>query len=209
MKSVFIKTRNFVALVLSALAIVSTVSCQKEKDEDTKASPLAKDWVAIRYGDTTPSSTVIYSFTQSGQIEFGVLLDESIIADMQRTFSELTLSDEGQKILESLSVGDLLVEAGGSYKVEFDESGTAGTATIVLDPEMCSGKVDEEQLVQSSRFRELQEDSVIIGGYNDDGEGNITEFDIEMKSASSLGIEIGKHHSLKALLDSVSWEEEW
>lgn len=126
-----------------------------------------------------------------------------IIADIQRTFSEMTLSEEGQQILESLSGGDLLVQSGGSYTVEFDESGTEGAITFVVDPEM-STVVEEGKLVQNSRFHDLQEDSVIMGGYHDDGEGHITEIDIEMKSASSMGMKIGKHIILKALIDSVS-----
>lgn len=86
-----------------------------------------------------------------------------IIADIQRTFSEMTLSEEGQQILESLSGGDLLVQSGGSYTVEFDESGTEGAITFVVDPEM-STVVEEGKLVQNSRFHDLQEDSVIMGG---------------------------------------------
>lgn len=206
MKSFVMKTRFFAALVLSALAILPVVSCQK--NEDTKPSPLVKDWVIIRFGDATPPSTMIYSFTQSGQIEAGILLDESIIAEIQGVFSEMTLSKEGQQILESLSAGDLLVQTGGSYTVEFDESGTSGAITFVVDPDMCT-VVEEGKLVQNSRFHDLQEDSVIMGGYHDDGEGHITEIDIEMKSASSMGLKIGKHIILKTLIDSVSMEEDW
>ncbi|MGM9767824.1 MAG: hypothetical protein ACI3Z0_05110 [Candidatus Cryptobacteroides sp.] len=116
MKSVFIKTRNFVALVLSALAIVSVVSCQKDKeDEDTKPSPLAKDWVVTKIDGTIPSISIVYSFTQSGQFEYGVIIDENQMSDLQGTFSDLTLSREGQELLASFAVGDLLVQGAGRF----------------------------------------------------------------------------------------------
>lgn len=208
MKSIFIKTRNFVALVLSALAIVSVVSCQKDKDEDTKPSPLAKDWVVTKIEGTIPSISIVYSFTQSGQFEYGVIIDEKQMSDLQKTFSGLTLSREGQELLASIAVGDLLVQGAGSYSVEFDEDGTAGTVTIVADPEKCAGEMKDEELAKSSRFHDFQDESMIFVGIASDGE-NTWDIEIEMKAASSLGINIGKHHSLKALLDSVVWEDEF
>ena len=155
-----------------------------------------------------PSFSLAYSFTQSGQAVAGVLLDDKQLTDLHGAFSELTLSDEGQKILESLSVGDLLVQSGGSYTVEFDESGTAGIITFVVDPEMSTSEVDEEKRIVSNRFHDLQDESIIFVGIASDGK-NTRDIEIEMKSASSLGIKIGKHHSLKALLDSVLLEEEF
>ena len=112
-------------------------------------------------------------------------------------------------MLASFAVGDLLVQFAGSYTVSFDKSGTAGTITMVMDPQKCSGEVNEENSVESGDFHDLQEDRMMIVGYSIDSEGNRTGIDIEMKSASSLGIEIGKHHLLKTLTDSVTWKEEF
>lgn len=44
-------------------------------------------------------------------------------------------------------------------------------------------------------------------GYSEDDEGNRTDIDIEMKSASSLGVKIGKRYLLKTLVDSIP--KEW
>ncbi|MGM9789071.1 MAG: hypothetical protein ACI3Y9_02050 [Candidatus Cryptobacteroides sp.] len=107
-----------------------------------------------------------------------------------------------------MALGDLLVQVGGSYTVEFDESGTAGIITFVVDPEMSTSEVDEEKRIVSNRFHDLQDESIIFVGIASDGK-NTRDIEFEMKSASSLGIKIGKHHSLKALLDCVSWEEEF
>lgn len=209
MKSIFTKTRIFVALMLYAIAILPFVSCQKVEDNEEKPSPLAKDWVAVKIGDSTPSNPMVYSFTQSGQFEAGVILDEIMLKQLQQLFSDLTVSEEGQKMLASFAVGDLLVQFAGSYTVSFDESGTAGTITMVMDPQKCSGEVNEENSVESGDFHDLQEDRMMIVGYSIDSEGNRTGIDIEMKTASSLGIEIGKHHILKTLTDSVTWKEEF
>lgn len=209
MKSFFAKTRIFVALMLCAIAILPFVSCQKVEDNEEKPSPLAKDWVIVKMGDSTPTNSMVYSFTQSGQFEAGVILDEKMLKQLQQLFSDLTVSEEGQKMLASFAVGDLLVQLAGSYTVSFDESGTAGTTIIVMDPQKCAGEVPEDNSEVPFSFHDLQEDSMIAVGYSSDSEGNTSDIDILMKTASSLGIEIGKHHLLKTLTDSVSWEEEF
>lgn len=195
--------------MLYAIAILPFVSCQKVEDNEEKPSPLAKDWVIVKIGDDTPPSSIVYSFTQSGQFEAGVILDEKMLEQMQQLFSDLTVSEEGRKMLASFAVGDLLVEIAGSYTVSFDESGTAGTIIIVMDPQKCAGEVTEDSSEEPISFHDLQEDSMIGVGHSSDSEGNIPDIDILMKSASSLGIEIGKHHLLKNLIDSVTWEDEF
>ena len=106
MKSIFAKTRFFVALALSAIAILPVVSCQKV--EEAQAT-IVNDWIILKMGDSVPPFSMVYSFTQSEQFEAGFILDETLLAQLRETFSDLTLSEEGQKMLESLSVGDMLV----------------------------------------------------------------------------------------------------
>ncbi len=204
MKSIFAKTRFFVALALFAIAILPVVSCQKVEEAP---STIVNDWMILKMGDSVPPFSMVYSFTQSGQFEAGFILDETLLAQLRNTFSDMTLSEEGQKMLESLSVGDMLVQVGGSYTAAFDESGTAGTVTVVLDPQKCIAQVDEEDSVETIPFHDLEEDSMIGVGYSQDDEGNRTDIDIEMKSASSLGVKIGKHYLLKTLADSIP--KEW
>lgn len=79
---------------------------------------------------------------------------------------------------------------------------------MVLDPEKCAGELEENELTNSAIFHDLQEDSLILVTPSSNDE-NARDVVVEMKSASSLGIKIGKHHSLKALLDSVLLEEEF